>query len=185
MPSHRDLTSRAGSHRAGVQMPNPALAQLGRPAFRRWHRDGCVDVGKIALSDYINATIGFEELASITNKPPKGSHAHVRIGWQSSRPQPLRDHQPHLAARGRPARREWRSIIGRSLTEQGIRLATPDGAFLRASRMSTDYRGRSAHNSSLCRRKETSRYTLRGSAFGTTFLAFNMNLDRNPDISEL
>ena len=53
-------------------MPNAALAQLGRPAFRRWHRDGCVDVGKIELRGYINATIGFEELTSITNKPPNG-----------------------------------------------------------------------------------------------------------------
>ena len=32
---------------------------------------GDVDTGKIVLRDYINATIGFEELASITNKQPK------------------------------------------------------------------------------------------------------------------
>ncbi len=32
---------------------------------------GDVDTGKIVLRDYINATIGFEELSSLTNKPPK------------------------------------------------------------------------------------------------------------------
>ena len=32
---------------------------------------GDVDTGKILLRDYINATIGFEELGSLTNKQPK------------------------------------------------------------------------------------------------------------------
>ena len=32
---------------------------------------GDVETGKIVLRDYINATIGFDELGSITNKPPK------------------------------------------------------------------------------------------------------------------
>ncbi len=32
---------------------------------------GDVDAGKIVLRDYINATIGFQELGSLTNKPPK------------------------------------------------------------------------------------------------------------------
>ena len=32
---------------------------------------GEVEVGKIVLRDYINATIGFEELGSLTGKPPK------------------------------------------------------------------------------------------------------------------
>ncbi len=32
---------------------------------------GDVDAGKIVLRDYINATIGFEELGSLTHKPPK------------------------------------------------------------------------------------------------------------------
>ena len=32
---------------------------------------GEVDTGKIVLRDYINATIGFEELGCLTNKPPK------------------------------------------------------------------------------------------------------------------
>ena len=32
---------------------------------------GDVDAGKIVLRDYINATIGFEELGSLMNKHPK------------------------------------------------------------------------------------------------------------------
>ena len=32
---------------------------------------GDVDTGKIVLRDYINATIGFDELGSLTNKLPK------------------------------------------------------------------------------------------------------------------
>ena len=43
---------------------------------------------------------------------------------------------------------------------------------------------RSTHNSSLCRKKETSRYTGRGPTFGTTFLVFNMNPGKNPDTGE-
>ncbi len=35
------------------------------------HHQRDVDMGKIVLRDYINATIGFEELGSLTNKPPK------------------------------------------------------------------------------------------------------------------
>ena len=32
---------------------------------------GDVEAGKIVLRDYIKATIGFEELGSLTDKPPK------------------------------------------------------------------------------------------------------------------
>ena len=32
---------------------------------------GDLDAGKIVLRDYINATIGFEELGSLTNRQPK------------------------------------------------------------------------------------------------------------------
>ncbi len=32
---------------------------------------GDIDTGKVVLRDYINATIGFEELGALTNKPPK------------------------------------------------------------------------------------------------------------------
>ncbi|MCY4583081.1 MAG: transcriptional regulator [Chloroflexi bacterium] len=30
-----------------------------------------IDTGKVLLRDYVNATIGFEELGSLTNKPSK------------------------------------------------------------------------------------------------------------------
>ena len=47
---------------------------------------GDVDAGKIVLRDYINATIGFDDLGSLTNKPPKslmrmfgpGGNPHAR-----------------------------------------------------------------------------------------------------------
>lgn len=32
---------------------------------------GDIDIGKIVLRDYINATIGFEKLGSLTDKSPK------------------------------------------------------------------------------------------------------------------
>ena len=32
---------------------------------------GDIDTGKVLLRDYVNATMGFEELGSLTNKPPK------------------------------------------------------------------------------------------------------------------
>ena len=40
---------------------------------------GDVDTGKIVLRDYINATIGFEELGSLTNKPPKSLSRSQRL----------------------------------------------------------------------------------------------------------
>ena len=33
---------------------------------------GDVDTGKVVLRDYINATIGFEQLGSLTDRQPKG-----------------------------------------------------------------------------------------------------------------
>ena len=33
---------------------------------------GDVDTGRIVLRDYVNAAVGFEELGSLTGKPPKG-----------------------------------------------------------------------------------------------------------------
>ena len=47
---------------------------------------GDVDTGKVVLRDYINATIGFEKLGSLTNKQPKslmrmfgpGGNPHAR-----------------------------------------------------------------------------------------------------------
>ena len=55
-------------------------ARAGRdPAFREaLLKEGVecllakdVDMGKIVLRDYINATTGFEQLSSLTNMPPK------------------------------------------------------------------------------------------------------------------
>ena len=53
--AERDLAFREGLLKEGVEC---LLA-------------GDVDTGKIVLRDYINATIGFEELGSRTDKPPK------------------------------------------------------------------------------------------------------------------
>ena len=53
--AERDLAFREGLLKQGVEC---LLA-------------GDVDTGKIVLRDYINATIGFDELGSRTDKPPK------------------------------------------------------------------------------------------------------------------
>ena len=45
---------------------------------------GDVDTGKILLRDYINATIGFEELGSLTKKSPKSL---MRMFGPSGNPQ--------------------------------------------------------------------------------------------------
>ncbi len=45
---------------------------------------GDIDTGKIVLRDYINATIGFEELGVLTNKPPKSL---MRMFGPSGNPQ--------------------------------------------------------------------------------------------------
>ena len=63
---------------------------------------GDVDTGKVVLRDYINATIGFEKLGSLTEQTAQEPHAHVRTGGKPTRPQPLRGPQPYAAARGRP-----------------------------------------------------------------------------------
>ena len=72
------------------------------PAFEKgWLKEGVecllagdVDTGKIVLCDYINATIGIEELGSPTNKPPKSLMRMFGPSGQSPRPQPVRGHQP-------------------------------------------------------------------------------------------
>ena len=71
------------------------------PAFRReLLREGIqsllageVDTGKTVLRDYINATVGFEELGALTHKSPKSFDAHVRPERQPPGPQPFRDHR--------------------------------------------------------------------------------------------
>ena len=45
---------------------------------------GDVDVGKLVLRDYINATIGFDELGVLTNKSPKSL---MRMFGPSGNPQ--------------------------------------------------------------------------------------------------
>ena len=45
---------------------------------------GDVDTGKIILRDYINATVGFEELGALTGKPPKSL---MRMFGPSGNPQ--------------------------------------------------------------------------------------------------
>ncbi len=45
---------------------------------------GDLDAGKIVLRDYINATVGFEELGSLTGKPPKSL---MRMFGPSGNPQ--------------------------------------------------------------------------------------------------
>lgn len=45
---------------------------------------GDVDTGKVVLRDYINATVGFDELGSLTNKPPKSL---MRMFGPSGNPQ--------------------------------------------------------------------------------------------------
>ena len=45
---------------------------------------GDVNTGKVVLRDYINATVGFDELGSLTNKPPKSL---MRMFGPSGNPQ--------------------------------------------------------------------------------------------------
>ena len=62
------------------------------PAFRRallqegveYLLSGDVDTGKVVLRDYINATMGFERLGSLTERQPKGL---MRMFSPSSNPQ--------------------------------------------------------------------------------------------------
>ena len=51
---------------------------------------GDIETGKIVLRDYINATIGFEELASQHWQAVKEPYAHVWPQGQPAGPQPLR-----------------------------------------------------------------------------------------------
>ena len=45
---------------------------------------GDVDTGKVVLRDYINATVGFDDLGALTNKPPKSL---MRMFGPSGNPQ--------------------------------------------------------------------------------------------------
>ena len=64
---------------------------------------GDVDAGKIILRDYINATIGFEELSSLTNRPSK-SLMHM------------------FGPNGNPHARNLFDVISRIQQHQGVHL---------------------------------------------------------------
>ena len=64
---------------------------------------GDVDTGKIVLRDYVNAAVGFEELGSLTGKPPKSL---IRMFGPSGNP-----HARYLFA-----------VISRIQQHEGVRL---------------------------------------------------------------
>ena len=64
---------------------------------------GEVDTGKIALRDYINATVGFEQLGALTNKSPKSL---MRM----------------FGPKGNPQARNLFDIIGYLQRKEGLRL---------------------------------------------------------------
>ena len=59
--------------------------------------DGNVDTGKAVLRDYINATVGFEELGKATGTPPQELDADVRSSWQPTSQESLRGDRPSSA----------------------------------------------------------------------------------------
>jgi hypothetical protein len=66
---------------------------------------GDVDTGKIVLRDYINATIGFDELGTITQKSPKSL---MRM----------------LGPAGNPQARNLFEIVAHLQKSEGLRLTT-------------------------------------------------------------
>lgn len=64
---------------------------------------GDMDAGKVMLRDYINATIGFEELAEVTDKSPKSL---MRM----------------LSPKGNPQARNLFKIIGCLQKKEGVKL---------------------------------------------------------------
>jgi hypothetical protein len=71
--------------------------------------DGDVETGKIVLRDYINATIGFEELGTATHKSPKSL---MRM----------------LGPDGNPQARNLFEIVAYLQKNEGLRLTTRAGA---------------------------------------------------------
>ena len=83
---------------------------------------GEVDVGKSVLRDYVNATIGFQELGGMTRKSPKSPDAHARSERQSPGAQPVRDHRLPSGVRGSASGGPGRSLTrhdGHVLTNVG------------------------------------------------------------------
>jgi DNA-binding phage protein len=70
---------------------------------------GDVETGKIVLRDYINATVGFDELANATHKSPKSL---MRM----------------LGPSGNPQARNLFEIVAYLQTKEGLRLTTRAGA---------------------------------------------------------
>jgi DNA-binding phage protein len=70
---------------------------------------GDVETGKIVLRDYINATVGFDELADATHKSPKSL---MRM----------------LGPSGNPQARNLFEIVAYLQTKEGLRLTTGAGA---------------------------------------------------------
>ncbi len=69
---------------------------------------GDIDAGKILLRDYVNATVGFQELARLTNKKDTSL---MRM----------------LGPRGNPAARNLFEIIARLQEKEGIRFTVHPG----------------------------------------------------------
>ena len=70
---------------------------------------GDVETGKIVLRDYINATVGFDELADATHKSPKSL---MRM----------------LGPSGNPQARNLFEIVAYLQSKEGLRLTTRAGA---------------------------------------------------------
>lgn len=62
---------------------------LGLGYFIKDSLVGDVDNGKAVLRDYIDATIGFEELSLVFDKSSKSLHAHVRAKRELPGEQPV------------------------------------------------------------------------------------------------
>ena len=61
---------------------------------------GEVDLGKAVLRDYVNATIGFQELGDLTAEVTEEPHADAGTGWESTGAPPVQDHQLPAGTRG-------------------------------------------------------------------------------------
>ena len=112
--AERDREFREGLLKEGVRVP------AGRATSRR---------ARIVLRDYINATIGFEELSSLTGMPPKSL---MRMFGPSGNPharnlfQVINHIQQH---EGIQLESERRSVVGRSLAGRTPALQAGGGGY--------------------------------------------------------
>ena len=86
--------------KARVQRDPAFREELIKEAIRCIH-SGDVDTGKAVMRDYINATIGFEELGNLTHKSPKSLIQHVRAKRQPTSPYLVQSYQPDPRVRRR------------------------------------------------------------------------------------